>query len=138
MRSLALLPLASAAILLAACADLTGPADVHIPGPDDGTNFPEGLPEMELVLTIAGAGEYQLQVGDSVTLRAEVLQRYCGGCEFQPISVAISWEVDGSAVVEAIRPSDDSVIVRVTGEGTAVVRATYAGLWAEVRITGRP
>lgn len=129
---------ASAAILLAACADLGGPAEVHIPGPDSGTDHPVGLPETELMLTIPGAGEYRLQVGDSVTLRAEVLERFCGGCEFQPISAAISWEVDGSAVVEAITTTDDSVVVRVTGEGTAVVRATYAGLRAEVRITGRP
>lgn len=138
MRCRSLPSFASAIILLAGCADLTGPADVHIPGPDDGTDIPAGLPEMELVLTIAGAGEYQLRVGDSVALRAEVLQRFCGECEFQPISVAVDWEVDGSGVVEVSPPSADSVVVRVTGEGTAVVRATYAGLRAEVRITGLP
>ena len=138
MRWGSLLSLASAITLLVGCADLSGPADVHIPGPDDGTNFPEGLPGLELVLTIAGAGEYQLQVGDSVTLRAEVLQRVCGGCEFVPISAAVRWEVEGSAVVGITTTSDDSVVVRVIGEGTAAVRATYAGLGAEVRITGLP
>lgn len=138
MRPRALLPLASATILLAGCIDLTGPSDVHIPGPDDGTTFPVGLPEVEFALTITGAGEYQLRVGDSVTLRAQVLQRLCGSCEFLPISAAVSWEAEGSAVVELSTPADDSVVVRVTGEGTAAVRATYAGLGAEVRITGLP
>jgi hypothetical protein len=138
MRSRALPFLASAAFLLAGCTDLSGPAEVHIPGPDDGTTFPVGLPEVEYTLTIAGAGEYQLRLGDSVTLRAQVLQRLCGSCEFLPLSVAVSWEVEGAAVVETTTTADDSVVVRVIGEGTAVVRAAYAGLRAGVRITGLP
>lgn len=134
-----LLALASPAILLMGCADLAGPSKVHMPGPDDGGSYTSpDLPALEYRLTIAGAGEYQLQVGDSVTLRAEVVQRLCSTCEFHPIDAVVGWELDGAGVAEIGATSDDAVTVQVTGEGTAVVRATFAGLVAEVRVTGAP
>jgi len=143
MRSRALLPLAAAAILLAACTDLTGLGDDLALYPDDGgPSTPPSDPHRGLELTIPGGAERTVRVGATIELEARAFTRQCSPagneCVWVSVSLEVDWSVSEAGVAEIVAESGNRATIRVAATGTTVVEARYGSIRAQVRVTGVP
>jgi hypothetical protein len=143
MRTSALFPLASAAILIGGCVDLTGLGDDLALHPDDGGTYtPSADPYQGLELSIAGASERTVRVGATIELEARAFTRQCSPAGNECVSVSVSldvdWSVSEASVAEIVAESGTKATVLVAATGTTVVEARWESIRAQVRVTGVP